>query len=191
MSRVDLQKTKSLLCIWAAGQTFGNMTLCWHHKCQNRIYRFVFSPKEVTSVVAFFCQRQAQCPGWTFKTYTDHSDGGRVHDFRQRPFWAKSESGSSFFRNDHLKMNPDARIYPMSILPTPHVPTTLFGGLGFSALFRVLPRAWAHRHEDMFGWGVFLFGTRKIDIGAGGHCCTSTFLDSNNVCFYKHPTLVR
>ena len=50
-------------------------------------------------------------------------------------------------------------------------------------------RAWAHRHEDMFGWGVFLFGTQQIDIGAGGPFCT--IFDSQNVGFDKHQTLVR
>ena len=50
-------------------------------------------------------------------------------------------------------------------------------------------RAWAHRHEDMFGWGVFLFGTQQIDIGAGGPFCT--LLDPKNVVFYKNQTLVR
>ena len=48
--------------------------------------------------------------------------------------------------------------------------------------------AWAHRHEDMFGW-VFLFWTQQIDIGAGGPFCS--FLDLENVVFYTNQTLVR
>ena len=43
--------------------------------------------------------------------------------FPKRRFLPKPDFRSTVFRNDHLKMNPDARIYPMRILPTLFIPT--------------------------------------------------------------------
>ena len=42
---------------------------------------------------------------------------------------------------------------------------------------------------SLFGWGVFLFGTQQIDIGAGGP--SYTFVYSKSVDFDKNQTLVR
>ena len=45
--------------------------------------------------------------------------------FRKHRFLLKSDFLSSAFRNDHLKLNPKAQIYPMSILQIPHGPIVL------------------------------------------------------------------
>ena len=55
-------------------------------------------------------------------------------DFGRFQFWPESDFCSTDFRNDHLKMNPDALIYPKSTLPTPGGANTFFGGGGWGAV---------------------------------------------------------
>ena len=43
-----------------------------------------------------------------------------LYDFSRFQFWPQSDFCSTNIRNDHLKTNPHARLYPMSILPAPH-----------------------------------------------------------------------
>ena len=67
-------------------------------------------------------------------------------------------------------MIPDAWIYPKSVVSTPGVFFVVFAGACLDLNFAgpSFGGARAHRHEDMFGWVVFPFGTQQIDIGAGG-----------------------
>ena len=53
------------------------------------------------------------------------------YGFQKRQLLAKSDFCSSDFRKDHLKMIPDAWIYPKSTLPTPGAGIFCLGGLGF------------------------------------------------------------